>query len=200
MGRHVALLGLLALGIPSVPGLLPAAHANALGRGDRTPSGAFQWLVARSAPPSWPRVVTPSTAATLSYPPSFGPVSGDPGSVSAAVRSPTGVYVAYLNATPQQGAERPRGFAAFRVHLLGEDHDEAVHEEASAERVAFQGGRGSCVIDTYVTRVRHRRYREIACLVAGTHAGTVVVAAALTSRWNQFRPWLQQSIAAFTVS
>lgn len=200
LARRVALFGLLALGIPTTPGLLPAAPATALGRADRAPGGAFRWLVPRAAPPTWSRLVTPTTGATLAYPPSFGPVTGDAGSVSAAVRSPAGVYVAYLNATPQQGAERPRRFAAFRLRLLGEDHDEALHEEAAAERVAFQGGRGSCVIDAYVTRVRHRRYREIACLVVGSHASTVVVAAALTSRWSQFRPVLQRSVAAFTVS
>jgi hypothetical protein len=120
--------------------------------------------------------------------------------VSAAVRTRDGGVVAYLNATPEQGSERPRGFAAFRVHLLAEDHDEAVHEEASAEGLAFLGGRGSCVIDSYVTRIRHHRYREIACLVVGSQAGTVVVAAALTARWNRFRSLLQQAVAAFTVS
>jgi hypothetical protein len=199
--RVVALFGLLALGIPAVPGLLTPAHAaTAPGRGDRAPRGAFRWLVPRAAPPDWPRLVTPTTTATLSYPPSFAPVTGDPGSVSAAVRSPAGLYLAYLNATPQQGAERPHGFAAFRVHLLGEDHDEAVHEEAAAEHVSFQGGRGSCVIDAYVTRMHHRHYREIACLVVGSHASTVVVAAALKSSWDQFRPLLQRSVAAFTVS
>jgi hypothetical protein len=127
-------------------------------------------------------------------------VAGDPGSVSAAVRTSHGRLVAYLNATPHQGAERPRGFAAFRVRLLADDHDEAVHREAAAEGLPFLGGHGSCVIDAYVTRVRHHRYREIACLVVGAHASTVVVAAAVAASWNQFRPLLQQSIAAFTVS
>ena len=166
----------------------------------RAADPAFDWLVPHPAPPTWPRLVTPTTGATLSYPPPFTTVPGDPGSVSAAVRTGDGGFVAYLNATPQQGAERPHGFAAFRVHLLGEDHDEAVHEEAAAEGLTFGGGPGSCVIDSYVTRARHHRYREIACLVVGSQAGTVVVAAALTTRWNRFRPLLQQAVAAFTVS
>jgi hypothetical protein len=187
---------LVAFATAVLPGLVSVAPASPT----TGPRGAFRWLVPSPAPPGWLRLVTPTTAATLSYPPAFAPVPGDPGSVSAAVRTGTGTYLAYLNATPRQGAERPRDFATFRVHLLGEDHDEAVHEEAAEEGLAFRGGRGSCVLDSYVTRVRHRHYREIACLVVGAHASTVVVAAALTTTWGQFRAVLQRSVAAFTVS
>jgi hypothetical protein len=162
--------------------------------------GAFRWLMPRPAPSTWPRLAALSGAATLSYPPAFATVPGDPGSVSAAIRTRDGAYVAYLNVTPQQGDEKPHGFAAFRVHLLGEDHDEAVHEEAAAEDLHVRGGRGSCVIDNYVTRIGHHHYREIACIVAGAHGTSVMVAAATTASWSRLQTLLQRSVAGFTVS
>jgi hypothetical protein len=145
-------------------------------------------------------VALPSRAA-LAYPPSFRPVGADPGSVSAAVEVSPGPYVAYLNATPREGPERLHGFADFRVRLLSDDHDESVRLEAAGERLAFQGGTGSCVIDRYVTRVGHHEYREIACLVVDAHgAGDVVVATALTSRWTRYERQLMTAVRAFSIS
>jgi hypothetical protein len=112
-----------------------------------------------------------------------------------------GVFRAYLNTTPQQGTEQLRGFAAFRVHLIAEDHDESVHKEAGAEHLAFRGGKGSCVIDRYVTRVGHHRYREIACFVVNTAGhGSVVVAAAALRDWSRYESILRTAIASFTVA
>jgi hypothetical protein len=177
-------------------GATPRPHEAALS----TRRGAFAWLVPAAPPVGWPNLVAPDVPATLAYPPSFRPVGGDPGSVSAAVAAPPGPYIAYLNATPRQGAERPRGFAAFRVHLVSEDHDESVRLEAARERLPFQGGTGSCVIDRYVTRVGHHHYREIACLVVDAHgAGAVVVAAARTSAWAQYAGQLMTAIRAFSI-
>ena len=134
------------------------------------------------------------------YPPSFAPLTGDPGSISAAVRSGTGPLRVYLNVTPQQGDERARGFAAFRVRLLGSEHDRSVHQAAAAEGLRFRGGTGSCVVDDYVTRIGHNHYREIACFVTGAHGASVVVAAATTADWSHFRPVLRQAVNSFAVS
>jgi hypothetical protein len=136
----------------------------------------------------------------VAYPPSFEPISGDAGTVSFAVRGRTGVVRAYLNVTPRQGPERLRGFAAFRVRLLGRDDDQSVHEEAGAEGLRFQGGRGSCVLDNYVTKVGRHRYREIACFVAGQRGAAVVVATATAADWAGYEAQLRRVITSFTIS
>jgi hypothetical protein len=41
------------------------------------------------------------------------------------------------------------------------------------------------------------RYREIACLVRGGHATTVVVAAATPRDWPALAPALRRSVASF---
>jgi hypothetical protein len=184
--------------LSALPGVLDPAAGLRPGSGPRARSGPFGWLVPAPAPPTWSHETAPS-GATLSYPAPFAPVTGDPGSVSAAVRS-GGRFRAYLNVTPRQGDERAHGFAAFRAHLLGAEHDRSVHREAAAEGLAFRGGTGSCVLDDYVTRIGHHQYREVACLVTGPRGASVVVAAATTREWDRFRPLLRQAVASFTVS
>jgi hypothetical protein len=191
----VAAVGL----VGAFPGVLEPAAGLRPASGPRARSGSFGWLVAAPAPPAWSHETSPS-GATLSYPAPFAPLTGDPGSISAAVRSGDGQFRAYLNVTPRQGDERPHGFAAFRTHLLGGEHDRSVHREAAAEGLAFLGATGSCVLDDYVTRIGHHHYREVACLVTGPRAADVVVAAATTREWNRFRPLLRQAVASFAVS
>ena len=65
----------------------------------------------------------------------------------------------------------------------------------AAARVTFVSGPGSCVIDTYSTTVT--RFREIACLVAGSHHSAVVVAAAPVARWVRQAPALERAVASF---
>ncbi|HEV2309341.1 MAG TPA: hypothetical protein VGU73_02365 [Acidimicrobiia bacterium] len=179
---------------------LPAAAARARAPAPVRPR-AFAWLDPTASPAGWPVLVSPAARATLAYPPTFRPIGGDAGSVSAAVTAPPGPYIAYLNATRREGAERLHGFAAFRIGLLGEEHDGSVRLEAAGEQLAFRGATGSCVIDRYVTRVGHHHYREIACLVVGAHGGAaVVVAAALTSAWAQYDQQLMTAVRAFSVS
>jgi hypothetical protein len=183
-----------------VVGCAATAGAGAPARRPGQP-GAFGWLVPTLPPSSWRAQVIPLAAATLSSPPSFSPFAGDTGSATAGIKDANGVYRAYLNATPQQGRERLRGFPGFRVRLLGEDHDLAVHEEASAEHLAFRGGEGSCVIDRYVTRVAHHRYREIACLVVSASGrGSVVVAAARLADWARFEATMRTAVASYRVA
>jgi hypothetical protein len=67
---------------------------------------------------------------------------------------------------------------------------------ASVTNLRFRDGHGSCVIDGYTSSTGHR-YREIACIVAGTSATTVVVGAAPPARWHQKAPVIERSISAF---
>jgi hypothetical protein len=167
--------------------------------GRRQPEG-FGWLVPRRPPSGWAESELPSGGATLAYPPPFVSVAGDQGTVSAAVLDRDGRFVAYLNVTPRQGREQRHGFAWFRVRVLSEEHDTAVAAERANEGIVFRGGRGSCVVDHYTTRIGHHRYREISCLVVGRRHASVIVAAATTDRWKKFRPLLHEVLAAFTVS
>ena len=67
---------------------------------------------------------------------------------------------------------------------------------ASATNLRFRVAHGSCVIDTY-TSSTGRRYREIACLVAGASATTVVVGAAPPARWQRQGPAIERAVSSF---
>ena len=190
-GRHV--LAVLA----SVAATATAAAAFALAGGP--PGRAFPALVPAAAPAGWPHRTLPNGTAVLSYPPSLRPVSGDADAVSAAQVSPKGVFRLYLNATPRQGDEQLRGWAAFRLALLTADDAASARELAAAQSVTFRGGTGSCVIDQYVTRTGAHRYQEIACLVQGRASASVVVAAAPAATWAQVSPLLLRAVAAYQV-
>jgi hypothetical protein len=155
--------------------------------------------VAAAAPGSWHRLTLPGRAAVLSYPPSLHPVAGDRGTVTAAQLSPGGSYLLYLNATPRQGTENLRHWATFRLAFLRSDHAASAHRDASATGVAFRGGSGSCVIDDYATKAGGHHYKEIACLVQGRTAASVIVAAAPAARWVQAGPLLGRAVAAYQV-
>jgi hypothetical protein len=190
-GRHV--LAVLA----SVAAIAAAVAAFTLSGG--SPGRAFPALVPAAAPAGWPHLTLPDGTAVLSYPPSLRPVSGDADSVSAAQVSPKGVFRLYLNATPRQGDEQLRGWAAFRLRLLTADDAASAHELAAAQDVAFRGGTGSCVIDTYVTRIGAHHYQEIACLVQGRTSASVIVAAAPAATWAQASPLLLRAVAAYQI-
>jgi hypothetical protein len=190
-GRHV--LAMLA----SVAAIAAAAAGFALSGG--SPGRAFPALVPAAAPAGWPHLTLRNGTAVLSYPPSLRPVSGDADAASAAQVSPKGVFRLYLNATPRQGDEQLRGWAAFRLRLLTADDAASARELAAAQGVAFRGGTGSCVIDTYVTRIGAHRYQEIACLVQGQASASVIVAAAPAATWAQVSPLLLRAVAAYQV-
>jgi len=190
-GRHV--LAVLA----SVAAIAAAAATFALSGG--SPGRAFPALVPAAAPAGWPHLTLPNGTAVLSYPPPLRPVSGDADAVSAAQVSPKGVFRLYLNATPRQGDEQLRGWAAFRLRLLTADDAASARELAAAQDVKFRGGTGSCVIDTYVTRIGAHHYQEIACLVQGRTSASVIVAAAPAATWAQASPLLLQAVAAYQI-
>ena len=68
--------------------------------------------------------------------------------------------------------------------------------EAAATPLRFRAGTGSCVIDRYTTA--SARYREIACIVRGSRATTVVVAAARPQDWARLAPTRRRSVASFS--
>ena len=165
----------------------------------RSPGRAFPRLVPAAAPAGWPHLTLPNGTAVLSYPPSLHRLAGDKDAVSAARLSPGGAFQLYLNATPRQGAERLRHWAAYRLRLLRSDDAASAHEVSAAEDVKFRGGTGSCVIDAYVTRIGGHHYQEIACLVQGRTSASVIVAAAPSATWAQARPLLSRAVAAYLV-
>ena len=68
---------------------------------------------------------------------------------------------------------------------------------AAAEGLTLLGGHGSCVIDDYLSRVGANPFREIACLGAGSHGTTVVIAAGPRPRWRSVAPLLEQAVSHF---
>jgi hypothetical protein len=120
----------------------------------------------------------------------------DPGTVSAALLGAHGRIRGYLNATPRQGGETMANWTRFRPAHNREEGDLHVVRQAGARGLAFRRGTGSCVIDRYATV--SARYREIACLVRGAHASTVVVGAALPREWRALAPQLERAISSFS--
>ncbi len=160
------------------------------------PAALLDSLRPAAAPASWRAATIASGMATLRYPAGWARIEGDAGTVSATLRAPDGHYLGYLNVTPRQGAERLRGWAAFRIDRNREEGDGHVRELALRAGVPFGLARGSCLVDEYTSRVGANPYRELACIVRGRHAESVIVAAALRSRWAQLAPVLARSVAA----
>jgi hypothetical protein len=78
--------------------------------------------------------------------------------------------------------------------LREEESSKDVRLIASAHGLRFRSGRGSCVIDSY--RTSRTRYREIACLVAGTRSSSVLVGAAPQKTWAQQAEKIERAIAS----
>jgi hypothetical protein len=171
------------------------AHSDSA---NSAPHGSFDWLATTIPPASWARLNVPSGLGTLSSPPGFRTVEGDPGTLSVALRNSAGTYLGYLNVTPRQGHETLQDWAAFRLsHLL---HDDAVsvHEDATAESVGTVGAVRSCVTDNYVTTIDHHHFHEVACYVTTrSHSSSVVVAA--TPSGDPAHVWtqLERAVAAY---
>jgi hypothetical protein len=198
MTAHPSLRGRPALAVlASVAAVAVAAVTFALLGG--SPGRAFPALVPAAAPAGWAHQTLPNGSAVLSYPPSLRPIRGDADALSAAQVSTGGAFQLYLNATPRQGDEQLRGWAAFRLRLLTADDAASARELAAAQGVRFRGGTGSCVIDQYVTRIGAHRYQEIACLVQGRASASVIVAAAPAPAWAQASPLLFRAVAAYQV-
>ena len=113
------------------------------------------------------------------------------------LRGPSGEIAGYLNATPRQGAETPGNWTRFRVAHNREEGDRDVRLLAAATGLRFRAATGSCVLDSYRTATGGR-YRELACIVSGRMASTVIVAAAPPARWGVEAPTIERAITGFT--
>jgi hypothetical protein len=196
--RHIARRGKYALAAMAALAAI-ALIVVAFTLPGRSPGRAFPTLAPAAAPAGWPHLTLPNGTAVLSYPPSLRPITGDADAVSAAQVNRAGVIQLYLNATPRQGDESLRGWAAFRLRLLTADDAASARQVAAAQGVRFRGGTGSCVIDSYVTRIGGHHYQEIACLVQGRTSASVLVATSPAAAWSQASPLLLRAVAAYQV-
>jgi hypothetical protein len=156
---------------------------------------AFRWLHPAPPPHGWKLARLPSGAATFAYPKTWRPIRTDPGTASVALIGHARSIRGYLNATPRQGAETLANWPSFRIqHLREEESSKDVRLIASAHGLGFRSGRGSCVIDSY--RTSRTRYREIACLVAGTRTSSVVVGAAPSKTWARQAKTIERAIGS----
>jgi hypothetical protein len=157
-------------------------------------TSAFAWLHPHAPGSGWQIIRVPSGAA-LAFPPGWQREHGDAGTATAALLSPAGRFLGYLNLTPRQGAETLSDWASFRTEHNAEEGDRAVTRLAAATGLHFLTGRGSCVKDSYTTSVGSH-YVEIACLVVGARTASVIVGAAPPDRWIAVSPAIERSIAA----
>ena len=157
--------------------------------------GPFAWLRPQANPQGW-EVARIPTGAELPYPPGWRIVPGDRGTATAALLTADGGYVGYLNVTPRQGRESLSGWASFRIAHNADEGNTGVKALAAATGLRFRTGHGSCVKDSYTTR-SSAHYIEIACLVAGSRASTVIVGAAPPTAWPRTSGMIERAISAF---
>lgn len=53
------------------------------------------------------------------------------------------------------------------------------------------------MIDDYVTRHGSTHYGEIACLVAGSHGSSIIVAATTSAWWTAFHTLMEKAVEAY---
>lgn len=161
--------------------------------GSASQSSAFSSLHPQAVPADWKLARIPS-GAVLAYPPSWSIQHGDAGTATAALLGSDGRFLGYLNLTPQQGDETLSNWSSFRVDHNREEGDRVVKQLAAARGLRFLSGRGSCVKDAYTTQTGSR-FVEIACLVAGARAESVIVGAAPPSGWPRESATIERAIA-----
>ena len=174
-----------------------AGHSSE--RSSGTKVGPVDTLSPRRAPASWHLLTLPDRGAVLAFPPSMHHVPGDRGTVSAAELGASGAYLLYLNVTPKQGNETLSGWPAFRIDHVAEEEHTTPRLIAASHGVPFLGGTGSCVIDTYITKVKANHYTEIACYVQGKTSSSVIIGAAPTANWARASGPLMRAVAAFQI-
>jgi hypothetical protein len=160
-------------------------------------ASTFSWLNPEVAPAGWSTAKLPGSAARLPAPPDWLSEHGDAGTRTEVLRTRSGRIAGYLNATPRQGTESLRNWAEFRVDHNRDEGDRQVRLLADATGLRFRSATGSCVLDSYRTESGHP-YRELACIVSGRSATTVIVGAAPPDRWDAEAPTLEQAIDSFT--
>jgi hypothetical protein len=196
--RHRALVA--ALAFVSAATLAACGGSSTSDEADTGPPAppnpaAFAWLDPASPPADWQTKDLPSGDATLAYPAGWHLTRTDPGTVTAA-RTAGGEILGYLNVTPQQGAENLGNWASFRPAHNRDEGDSDLVPLASAAGLGFRNGMGSCVKDRYATESAHH-YVEVACIVRGATATTVIVGATPPSLWARMSPAIEQAISSF---
>ena len=177
----------------------PAPSADGDGAAPATAPAGFSWFRPGPAPGAWLRASLSGHRATLSYPGSLRPEHGDPGTVTVGSTARSGQVLVYLNVTPKQGGETLHNWPGFRAEHLREDGQSAVHLDGVSGPLTFRGGHGRCVVDNYTTDTHHNHYNEIACIVQGAHATSVLVAATSTAAWRANRALLEKVVSSYQV-
>lgn len=132
----------------------------------------------------------------LAYPAGWHAIQSDSGSASVALTGAHGAFLGYLNLTPRQGGETLANWPRFRVAHNREEGNLVVTPQGSARNVRFRdGARGTCVRDAYTTKTR-LRFIEVACLIHGPSADSVIVAAAPPAQWARQWPALLRALEA----
>ena len=157
---------------------------------------AFAWLRPSPAPSGW-HVARIANGAVLSYPPGWRRAKGDAGTATAVMESAQHEFLGYLNLTPRQANERLRTWASFRTRHNRLEGERNVIELAAATGLRFENGAGSCVRDAYTTSTG-ARFIELACLVQGPRAASVIVGAAPPRMWASISPSIERAISAFS--
>lgn len=156
-------------------------------------------LTASKPPAGWQTVSILGGKVTLAYPPAMHRVQSDTGAASAAQFTKSGAYAMYLNATPKQSDESLRDWPDFRLEHLTDEDASSAHLIAESHGVRFLGGRGTCVVDSYVTKIKSHHYTEIACFVRGQSTSSVIIGAAPTANWAVTSPVIMRAVAAYQV-
>jgi hypothetical protein len=177
------------------PATAPTAGASTAPAAASSGARAFAWLRPQPAPGSWHVARLPS-GAEMAYPPGWRQIKGDAGTATAALRSAGGRYLGYLNATPRQGEETLATWRTFRISHNHAEGDRSVVRLAYAGGLRFLDGHGNCVKDAYISGTGVH-YIEIACLVFGAKASTVIVGAGPPSAWAQVSGSIERAIAGF---
>ena len=185
----------VALALLSAAALAACGSSELSGPPAPTDPAAFTWLRPAPPPSDWKVRQLPSGRASLAYPPGWRLTRTDPGTVTASLKR-NGKIAGYLNITPQGGDETLANWASFRPAHNREEGDSDLVALASAPGLRFRSGTGSCVKDSYATDAGHR-YTEIACIVRGPSATTVIVGAAPPESWKVLSPTLERSISSF---
>ena len=164
---------------------------------EKAASAGFGWFHPGPAPGAWLRASLTGHGATLSYPGSLRAEEGDHGTLAFGSTARSGEVLVYLNVTPKQGDETLRNWPEFRLEHLREDGHSAVHLDGVSGSLSFRGGQGRCVSDSYTTDIHHNNYHEIACIVRGAHATSVLVAATSTAAWRAQQALLEQVVSSY---
>jgi hypothetical protein len=193
-GGSVAAAALTALSLA----LFGCASGQSAATGGGQPrSVGFGWFHPGPAPGAWQRASLTGQLATLSYPGSLRPEHGDAGTVTVGSTARSGQVLVYLNVTPRQGDETLANWTGFRLEHLREDGQYQVHLDGVSPALRFRGGPGRCVIDSYTTRFHNNHYDEIACIVRGAHATSVLVAATSAAAWQASHGLLEKVVSSY---